>query len=176
MSQENAMFLYKVETRDSEIAGRGVYAQEAIPMGAVVGLLDHHNLIMTEEEYQDAQRRGEHLIIQSAVRLVGDYFVYNASITDEEYINHSESPNMLYHCGKLFAKASIGVGDELTVDYKYFLATDDVHAFDDRDTGRQVTGLNAREALLQSCREVIELYSRADFQPPRYSDYAAKKD
>jgi hypothetical protein len=39
-----------------------------------------------------------------------------------------------------------------------------------------VTGLNAREALLQSCREVIELYSQADFQPPRYSDYAAKKD
>jgi SET domain-containing protein len=168
------MFLYKVETRDSEIAGRGVYAREPIPLGAVIGLLDHNNLIMTESEYQDAQRRGEQLIIQSAVRLVGDYFVYNATITDEEYINHSETANMLYHCGILFAKTPIAAGDELTVDYKYFLATDDVYAFDDRDTGKAVTGLNAKQALLQSCREVMELFARAEFDRPRYSDYRAK--
>jgi SET domain-containing protein len=168
------MFLYKVETRDSEIAGRGVYALEPMTAGAVVGLLNHHNLIMTENQYQQAQSRGEQLIIQSAVRLVGDYFVYNSEITDEEYINHSETPNMLYHCGILFAKAAIAAGDELTVDYKYFLATDDVCAFGDRDTGRQVTGLNAKEALLQSCREVIALFSQAEFDPPRYSDYQPK--
>ena len=137
----------------------------------MIGLLDHNNLIMTEAEYQDAQRRGEHLIIQSAVRLVGDYFVYNGEITDEEYINHSETPNMLYHCGILFAKRPIAVGDELTVDYKYFLATNDVCAFDDRDSGREVTGLNAKEALLQSCREVMELFARAEFDQPRYSNY-----
>jgi SET domain-containing protein len=165
------MFLYKVETRDSEIAGRGVYAMEPVPAGAVVGMLDHNTLIMTEAEYQEAQRRGDELIIQSAVRLVGEYFVYNAKITDEEYINHSDTPNMLYHCGILFAKMPIAVGDEMTVDYKYFLATDDVHAFDDRNTGMQVTGLDAKEALLQSCREVMELFSRADFDRPRYSDY-----
>jgi hypothetical protein len=165
------MFLYKVETRESGIAGRGVYALEPIAVGAVVGFLNHNNLTMTEDEYQDAQRRGEQLIIQSAVRLVGGYFVYNAQITDEEYLNHSETPNMLYHCGLLFAKKPVAVGDEITVDYKYFLATDDVHAFDDRESGKQVTGLNAKEALLQSCREVIELYSQADFDAPRYSDY-----
>lgn len=165
------MFLYKVETRESEIAGRGVYAAEPIAAGAVVGLLNHHNLIMSETEYQDAQRRGEELIIQSAVRLVGGYFIYNGQITDEEYINHSETPNMLYHCGILFAKQPIAIGDELTVDYKYFLAADDVHRFDDRDTGRAVTGLDAKQALVESCREVIELFSRAAFDQPRYSDY-----
>ena len=170
------MFLYKVETRDSEIAGHGAYAMEPIAIGAIVGLLNHHNLIMTETEYQDAQRRGEELIIQSAVRLVGDYFVYNSKITDEEYINHSETPNMLYHCGILFAKQPIAVGDELTVDYKYFLATNDVHAFDDRDTGKQVTGLSAKQALIESCREVMALFSQADFDAPRYSDYRPKGD
>lgn len=165
------MFLYKVETRDSEIAGRGVYALEAIAKGAVVGLLDHNNLLMTEAQYQEAQQRGEQLIIQSAVRLVGDYFAYNGRITDEEYINHSETPNMLYHCGILFAKQPIAAGEELTVDYKYFLAAGDVHAFDDRETGKPVTGLSAREALLQSAQEVIDLFAKADFDPPRYSDY-----
>jgi SET domain-containing protein len=168
------MLLYKVETQDSEIAGRGVYAQEPIAAGAVIGLLNHQNLILTESQYQEAQRRGDQLIIQSAVRLVGDYFVYNSEITDEEYINHSETPNMLYHCGILFAKAPIAAGDELTVDYKYFLATDDVCAFDDRDSGKKVTGLNAKQALLQSCREVMELFSRAEFDAPRYSDYQPK--
>ncbi len=165
------MFLYKVETRDSEIAGKGVYALEPIRAGAVIGLFNQNTLIMTEAEYQDAQRRGEQLIIQSAVRLVGEYFVYNSEITDEEFINHSNAPNMLYHCGILFAKQPIAAGDELTVDYKYFLATDDVCAFDDRDSGKEVTGLSSKEALLQSARELIELYSRADFDVPRYSNY-----
>jgi SET domain-containing protein len=165
------MFLYKVETRESAIAGRGVYAMEAVPEGAVIGLFNQNTLIMTEAEYQDAQRRGEQLVIQSAVRLIGDYFVYNSEFTDEEYINHSETPNMLYHCGILFANKPIAVGDELTVDYKYFLATNDVCGFDDRDTGEEVTGLSAREALLQSARELIELFSRAEFPPGRYSDY-----
>jgi SET domain-containing protein len=168
------MFLYKVETRHSEIAGQGVYAMEPVPAGAVIGMLDRETLIMTETQYQDAQRRGEQLIIQSAVRLIGDYFVYNAKITDEEYINHSSTPNMLYHCGILFAKKPIAIGDELTADYKYFLATDDVHAFDDRDSGKQVTGMDARQALLASCQEVMELFSRVDFDPPRYSDYRAE--
>ena len=165
------MFLYKVETRESGIAGRGVYAVEAIPAGAVIGMFNQNTLIMTEAEYQDAQRRGEQLIIQSAVRLIGDYFVYNREFTDEEYINHSETPNMLYHCGMLFAKAPIAAGDELTVDYKYFLAAGDVCAFDDRDSGEEVTGLSAKEALLQSARELIELFSRAEFPQARYSDY-----
>jgi hypothetical protein len=82
---------------------------------------------------------------------------------------------MLYHCGIVFAKTDIAIGEELTVDYKYFLATNDVHAFDDRDTGQQVTGLNARDALLASARELIELYSRADFHPARYSNYSGAK-
>lgn len=169
------MFLYKVESRDSEIAGRGVYAVEPIPAGVVIGLFNHDTLIMTEREYQDAQRRGEKLIIQSAVRLIGEYFVYNKTITDEEYINHSANPNMLYHCGILFAKKDIAADDELTVDYKYFLAEDDVEAFGDKDTGATVTGLNAKDALRQSAAELVELYSRHDFQPPRYSDYGKSK-
>jgi SET domain-containing protein len=168
------MFFYKVETRDSPIAGRGVVAAESMPKGSIVGLLDHHNLILTEKEYQEAQERGEHLIIQSAIRLVGDYFVYNAQITDEEYINHSETPNMLYHCGILFAKTPIAVGDELTVNYKYFLATDDVHSFDDQETEAKVDGLNGKKALQESCKELLELLEETDLQPARYSDYKKK--
>jgi hypothetical protein len=168
------MLFYKVEVRPSPIAGRGLFSKEAISKGAIIGLLAHATPIMTEEEYQEAQRHGEQLIILSAVRLAGKYFIYGEQITDEEYINHSADPTMLYHCGIAFARKDVAVGDELTVDYKYFLARDDVGAFDDVRTGGVVTGLDGRQAMIESCRELLALLAEADFDEPRHSDYGDK--
>jgi SET domain-containing protein len=173
-AKDARMLLYKVETRESAIAGRGVYAAEAIPAGAIVGLLVYKGLLITESEYQDAQRRGDQLIIQSAIRLVGDYFIYNAEVSDEEYINYSTLPNTLYHCGVLFAKKNIAIGEELTADYKYFLAENDVHTFNDVNTNIRVSGLDAKRALLESCRELMDLMATCELDPPRYSDYKPK--
>jgi SET domain-containing protein len=165
------MFLYKVETKASAIAGKGVYALEPILAGSVVCVGYYGGLLITEKEYQDAQRRGDQLIIQSAVRAVGEYFIYNSELTDDEYINHSGKPNMLYHCGVFFAKRDIAVGEELTVDYKYFLAENDVYAFSDIEAGARVNGIGGKQALLDSCRELMELMATCELQPARYSDY-----
>lgn len=165
------MFFYKVETKESALAGKGVYAAEDIPAGAIVALEVYQDLLMTEGQYQEAQRRGDSQIVQSGVRLVGDYFIYHHHIGDDEFINHSSNPNMLYHCGILFAKRNIATGEELTADYKYFLAQNDVNAFDDVETGKRADGLPPKEALMQSCRELMDLLSKHDLQPARYSDY-----
>jgi SET domain-containing protein len=169
------MLFYKVKVASSPVAGRGVFADEPIPKGAVAGLLSYDNALMTEQEYQDAQRRGEDRIIKTGIRLVGDYFIYRGESSDEDFLNHSEDPNLLYHCGILFARRDIPSGVELTVDYKYFLATDDVFEFDDVASGRKATGVPGKEALLHSCRELIELYRAADMDAARYSDYARRR-
>jgi SET domain-containing protein len=165
------MLLFKTELRPSPIAGNGAFALESIPRGAIAGFLTYKVNIVTEEQYQAAQRAGDKLLIQSAVRWAGEYFLYNAALLDEDFINHSATPNLLYHCGILFALSDIWPGNELTVNYKYFLAVNDVYAFSDLDTRQTITGLDARQALLQSCQELAGLYDASEFGPPRHSDY-----
>lgn len=169
------MFLFRTELRDLRIAGTGVFALEPIPRGAIAGFLNYKVNIVTEEQYQQAQRDGDLLLIQSAVRWIGDYFLHNTENENEDYINHAENANLLYHCGILFATHDIEAEEELTVNYKYFLAVDDVYAFADLDTRKKVSGMPGKEALLQSCRELMELYCDAEIDAPRHSDYKPLK-
>ena len=165
------MLFYKNEVQHSPIAGTGVFAQEIIPKGAIVGMLAHQGKLATEAQYQQAQREGITRLIQSAIRWAGHYFVYMPHEMSDDYINHSENPNMLYHCGVLFARRDIKVGEELTVNYKYFLAQGDENGFEDEKTGERVDGIDPKEALISSAKELLELLESADLDTARYSDY-----
>ena len=98
------MLLYKTEKKTSVISGEGLYTLEYIPKGAVIGLFPFEAGILTEDEYQEEQRKGNKVITMSAVRWIGKFFLTNDEIGNEEYINHSNESNMLYHCGICFAK------------------------------------------------------------------------
>ena len=149
------MLLVKTEVNPSSIAEEGLFALEPIKKGAIIAILGYQAKIMTEDEYQMHQRNGNELIVRTAVRWVGDHFLYLDAIGHDEYINHSSNPNMLYHCGVCFALRDIQRGEEMTADYRYFLARQDVHAFTDTDTGNHVDGLPPKEALLESARELV---------------------
>ncbi len=153
------MFLYNTEKRASAISGEGLYALERIPKGAVIALFPYEEGMLTEDEYQEEQRKGNEVIIMSAVGWVGKYFLTNDDIGNEEYINHSGDPNMLYHCGICFAKRDIEPGEELTADYKYFLAGTDVNRFTDSRTKETIDGIDTTSALVESARESIGLFS-----------------
>jgi SET domain-containing protein len=169
------MLFIRTEAGASPIAGKGVFAREAVKRGEIVGIAGHRGRIVTEAEYQAAQEAGDTLLIQSAIRWVGDYFVYNETITDEEYVNHATDPNLLYHCGVWFARRDIEPGDELTCDYKYFLAVDDVCRFPDAGGQGMVSGLPGKEALVQSAEELIALLKDGDLGAPRHTEYAPAK-
>jgi hypothetical protein len=149
------------EVRLSPIEGKGLFALEPIRRKTIIGDLTYETNIISESEYQSAQKAGNTAIIQCGVRLVGNYFVCPAEaeaaegiFKNEDYINHSEDPSMLYHCGILFAKKDIQAGEELTVNYKYFLAVNDVESFTDKYSGRRVSGLTGDQALLMSAGEL----------------------
>jgi len=59
----------------------------------------------------------------------------------------------------LFARRDITAGEELTVNYRYFLGADAdaSSSFVDVATGHPVTGLDAAEALRRSTEELLEL-------------------
>src|SRR5262245_24497921 len=116
------MFFYQLESRPSRIHGTGLFTREAIAAGAVIGALDGNHSFMTEQEYLRAREQNDEQIVRSAARFVGGYFVYDKVLTDDIYMNHNSNPNMIYHCGMLFARRDIAADDELTVDYRYFLS------------------------------------------------------
>lgn len=64
---------------------------------------------------------------------------------------------MLYHCGISLAARDIAASEELTVNYKYFLAEQDVCAFYDAETGIIVDGIHPADAFIQSAEEVLAL-------------------
>ncbi len=72
-------------------------------------------------------------------------------------MNHSEKPNLLYHCGILFALRNIRAGEELTVDYRYFLSPNDANPVHDTKTGKVIKGFNAKKSLRESTKELIKL-------------------
>ena len=151
------MLYVKTEIKESSTSGKGVFAAEPISKGSVVAILAQATNVITEEQYQNEQKKGNELVIKTAVRWIGKYFLCKDMIDVEEYINHSEEPSLLYHCGIFFAKRNLNTGDELTVNYRYFLAEKDAYAFVDNKTKKIVDGLPPKQALLESAKELIAL-------------------
>ena len=154
------MLTVKTKVGNSPIQGLGLYADEFIPKGKLIGLFPYQADLLTEDEYQDAQRAGNEVIIWSAVRWIGNYFLTGTEIGSEERINHSSNPTMLYHCGLCFARENINIGEELTVDYRHFLAQNDVNKFKDSQKGGAtfVDGGDPTEILVESAKDLIALF------------------
>jgi hypothetical protein len=160
------MLFFESEVSLSKIEGLGLFAMENIPGGSVVGNLSSDCIYMSEKKYNEAQIEGDPAVIQSGIRMVKSIFMINNPSEDneflyknEDYLNHSQNPTLLYHCGILFALRDIQPGEELTVDYKYFFSVVDVTSFIDRETGRQVRGLTGNQALLESTQALTALLS-----------------
>ena len=159
MTQESEQLLVPVHVASPAIAGRGLFASAPIKKRTVIAILCYMAPMMTVDDYQREQRNGNKLIEMTAIRWVGDHFLYGDEITETEFINHSFEPNMLYHLGICFALRDIVSGEELTVDYRHFLAENDVNQFDDLTTGKLVDGYGPTESLIVSTRALSELFS-----------------
>lgn len=158
------MLYIKTEVRDSPIpgAGKGLFTLQPVNKGRIIANLAYPCNIMTEEEYQEEQRKGNKIVIQTAVRWVGKYFLYTDIIEKVDYINHSSNANMLYHCGICFARRNIKAGEELTADYRYFLAENDLYSFENGEDKTNIYGLSGRKALLESAKELMKLLKEVE--------------
>lgn len=139
-----------------------MFADEFIPRGAVVlSDVDSCELI-SADEYGRLQSRGDERVILTGYRFAADKFICAANQSDfapraEDFVNHSEDPSLLLHCGLFFALRDVIPGEELTAHYKYLLAENDITSFIDVGTGRRVSGLGNRDALLESTLELASL-------------------
>jgi hypothetical protein len=153
-----------VEVRDSSIAGSGLFLRAPVRKGTIVTIHAADAQLLTEDEYQEAQRQGNELVVRTGIRWVGRYFLHAREMKVESYINHSDDPALLYHCGVSFARRDLEPGDELTIDYRLILAENDVDSFVDSGSG-PVSGLSPKEALLRSSEQLVQLLREIDEIP-----------
>lgn len=140
----------------SNISGRGLFTKHTINKGSIVMLWNNKANIIKEDEYNELQRTGEKIILNTGVRYVGNLFLYTDNLDRyENYINHSDDPNTIYHCGICFAKRYIESNEELTVDYRYLLSEYDDAGF--YSNGESIIGHSAEKALLESSKQLMDV-------------------
>ena len=152
----------RVEVRPSGIFGQGCFAAEPIRRGTIVCCFTAGARVITEAEYLDACRREDLPLMRTGTRYVGKYFTVGNEDQPYTYINHRFEPNLLCHCGVVVARADIGPGEELTLDYRTLIDHTDVGIYSDAATGQEIRGLRARETLLRTAREMIALVESID--------------
>ena len=148
-----------LSVRRSDIQGYGVFADENLKKGSIVMMWTINSFLCNEDEYNCAQEQGNVDVIESGVRLAGQYFLWTKGFRVENYINHDNVPNLLYHCGICFAMRDITAGEELTVDYKYILSVQDKCAFKCVKTGQIINGLDGAQSLRETSQCLMDILS-----------------
>lgn len=169
------MILAEHEIRESAIEGRGVFLKCGVKKGELLVIYTYGISELIHKDYHDQVCRDldnspHQDVVDSSVRYVDNWFIYDAyskhnacfGSREGDFVNHSFEPTMIYHCGLCFAARDLKAGDELTVDYRYFMS-EDLEGFSDRHTGRQIRGFSGREAFVRSLRQLNEVFS--DEQP-----------
>ncbi|MCP3965565.1 MAG: SET domain-containing protein [Lentisphaerae bacterium] len=156
------MFFFdmKIQKNDGAYA---LFAAEQVTKGAVFGIFPMNSRLMAEEDFKEEQQKGNSKVTSNGMRYVGRLFLFRDSDQQEAFPNHSFDPTLLYHCGILFARRYIEVGDELTVDYRYLLSSSESSTFPDCQTGREVKAVSPAEGLVKSAEELITLINSTNW-------------
>jgi len=156
------MLFIRTAVRPSGIFGNGCFAAESVRRGSIVCSFTTGARVITEAEYLDACRREDLPLMRTGTRYAGRYFTVGNENEPYTFINHSFEPNLLCHCGLVVARRDLTDGEELTLDYRYLIDDTDVGIYDDAKSGREIRGFRAKETLLRTARELIELVESVD--------------
>ena len=152
-----------VQVRPSGIFGNGLFPLDRVKRGTVVCSFTSDSKVITEDQYLQAIRDEDHLIVRTGTRYVGKYFTYaDDPDADLNFFNHSFAPNLLVHCGVVLAMRDIPAGEELTIDYRYLIDDTETGVYNDALTGRPIRGLPARQTLLETTRQLIAILESLD--------------
>jgi hypothetical protein len=153
------MILPRYHIADSAIhgAGKGLFLDESVPAGRIITAPDG---IDRTYAYADINASPDlRAQFHASARWFEDRYTLSPDWPDECYINHSFTPNGLWHLGFVFALTELPVGSEITVDYRHLLPPGQDEDFADSVTGETITGLSWPESLASSTLALAELLS-----------------
>lgn len=146
---------YHVAASSIPGAGQGLFLDEPVAAGRVITAPD-----AIERTYRHADISASpelRVQLHASARWFEDRYTISPDWPDECYINHSFTPNGLWHLGFVFALAELPAGTEITVDYRHLLPPGEAEDFVDSATGETITGLSWSDSLAGSTRALAEL-------------------
>jgi len=146
---------YRVEPSRIPGAGKGLFLDEAVARGRVITAPDNIHTVWPEAKLR--QYPADSIEVESSVRWFEDQFSLTPEWSDECYINHSFTPNALWHLGFVFAADDLAAGTEITVDYRLVIGSGETMPFRDSLTGREIVGLDWRDNLRSSASRLLQL-------------------
>ena len=135
-------------------AGKGLFADERIARGRVIIAPDNVHTVWPESKLRTYA--ADSIEVESSVRWYEDQFSRTPEWSDECFVNHSFSPNALWHLGFVFALRDVEPGEEIVMDYRHVIGSGEVMPFKDGETGREIVGLPWPEALRESARQLLQ--------------------
>ena len=143
---------YRIAPSTIPGAGKGVFIEEAVMPGRILVAPDAIDAL---HRYEDILARPDReAALGAAVRWFEDRFTVSLDWPDECFVNHSFSPNGLWHLGFIFALRPIAAGDELCVDYRHLLGEGQEEPYRDALTGDAIVGLPWHDSLAQTTRQL----------------------
>jgi len=148
--------------KPSNIFGRGLFTAEPVRKGKIVCCFTTGAKIITEEQFLQGIRDETHVIVRTGTRYAGQYFTVGNEDQPYTFINHSLEPNLLCHCGLVIALRDLPADEEMTIDYRTLIDETDLGIYNDAKSGEPIRGFSAKETLLRTARQLIELVEPID--------------
>jgi SET domain-containing protein len=140
-------------------AGLGLFTREPIAMGRVIIVPNQAHPLRTAEEL--ARLPQDSIEAASSIRWFEGVFTVDPEWSEESHLNHSFTPNCLWHLGFVFALQDLDPGAELTIDYRHLLDEQTVLDFRDSITGWEIRGLPWQESICRSSEQLARLFRDA---------------
>lgn len=149
---------YRVAPSGVPYAGQGFFVEEAVSAGRVLIAPTHatHTVRLAEIFSPTSHPHAE-----SSVVWFEDHCVVSPDYPDDFFINHSFSPNAVWHLGFVFALRELHPGEELLLDYRHLIAPGVALDFRDSTTGGEIVGYPWQESLRITARQVLALAEQA---------------
>lgn len=148
------MIFVKLVAKKSKVHGQGCFTAQRIRRGTVLTFWGDAGEVRVLDAAQHLKRyrRKSPVTHQTAVRLMGEFFVESIRLADKDptdYINHSTRPSVGYVGGLLFALKDLPSGAELFMDYRLLNADYEFNV---------VRGLKPRKQLQASAAQVRKAF------------------
>lgn len=148
---------YRVATSTVAGAGKGFFVEEPVKAGKVLIAPTHATHTVRVAEVLAPE---PHPHADTSVIWFEDHCVVSPDYPDDFFINHSFSPNVVWHLGFVFALRDIAAGEELFVDYRHLIAPGVALDFRDGATGREIVGYDWKDSLRITAQQVLALAER----------------
>lgn len=139
-------------------AGKGLFTKEFIPKKAVVIFPnDRHQLLSWEELSACPPGSMEH---ESSIRWFERTHTIDLDWSMECHLNHSFTPNCIWHLGFVFATCDLPAGSELTIDYRTLTDEHFELGFNDAITGEPIHGWSWDQKMVETSSQLVKLFSK----------------